>query len=86
MCRACAALVGALSGTLRSPSRSNSQVKAFVHEGFEEGKTFLRRYDAKAEYVLRHDEFAECRRAYLSACWGCGTARGTALQVHGTMR
>ena len=43
-----------------------------MHEGFEAGKTFLRRYDAKAEYVLRHDEFAECRRAYLSAWRGTG--------------
>ena len=42
------------------------KVKAVVHEGFEEGKTFLRRYDLKQEYVLRDDDFAECRRAYLS--------------------
>ena len=59
------------------------KVKAVVHEGFDAGKTFLRRYDLKQEYVLREDEFAECRRAYLSACgcvcvgggWGGGGAR-----------
>lgn len=44
------------------------KVKAFVHDGFEANKTFLRRYDAKQEYVIRDDEFAECRRAYLSEC------------------
>ena len=43
------------------------RVRAFVHEGFEANKTFLRRYDTKQEYVIRDDEFAECRRAYLSA-------------------
>lgn len=42
------------------------QVKAVVHEGFDEGKTFIRRYDTKVEYIIRDDEFAECRRAYLS--------------------
>lgn len=42
------------------------KVRAFVHEGFEANKTFLRRYDLKQEYVVRDDEFAECRRAYLS--------------------
>ena len=42
------------------------QVQAFVHEGFEANKTFLRRYDTKNEYVLRADEFEECRRSFLS--------------------
>lgn len=60
-----------------------------MHEGFEEGKTFLRRYDAKAEYVLRHDEFAECRRAYLSAYRGCGgraRPRPAGVWNHAVMR
>jgi len=53
----------------------NRKVRAFVHEGFEANKTFLRRYDAKQEYVVRDDEFAECRRAYLSeSCRGRGAA------------
>ena len=42
------------------------KVKAYVHEGFEANKTFIRRYDTKQEYLVRDDEFAECRRAYLS--------------------
>ena len=45
------------------------QVKAFVHEGFETNKTFLRRYDTKNEYAIRSDEFEECRRSFLSTFW-----------------
>jgi hypothetical protein len=55
------------------------KARAYVHEGFEANKTFLRRYDTKQEYLIRDDEFAECRRAYLSECeqqWtGGGAAR-----------
>lgn len=47
---------------------ANKRSKIVVHEGFEAGKTFLRRWDAtpRMEYMWRDDEYAECRRAYLS--------------------
>ena len=34
-------------------------------EGFDAGKTFLRRYDNKSEYMVRGGEYAECQRSYL---------------------
>lgn len=42
------------------------RVKTHINSGFEANKTFLRRYDSKDEYCFRFDEYAECRRAYLS--------------------
>ena len=42
------------------------RVSARVLEGFDEGSTFLRRFDTKQEYRVLHGDFAECRRAYLS--------------------
>lgn len=55
------------------------KARALVYEGFEANKTFLRRYDIKQEYLIRDDEFAECRRAYLSECgrtpWGPPSSR-----------
>lgn len=41
--------------------------RSYVHDGFEQNKTFLRRWDTKDEYCFRHDHYAECRRAFLSA-------------------
>lgn len=57
------------------------KVRAFVHEGFEANKTFLRRYDVKQEYVVRDDAFAECRRAYLSECGGGARAAAGAARL-----
>jgi hypothetical protein len=34
-------------------------------QGYEEGKTFLRRYDNKTEYMIRDGTYAECQRSYL---------------------
>lgn len=47
------------------------RAKVHVHSGFEAGKTFLRRWDVAdptemEEYCWRTDEFAECRRAYMT--------------------
>jgi hypothetical protein len=41
------------------------KASAEVLQGFEEGKTFLRRYDNKSEYMVRGGEYAECQRSYL---------------------
>jgi len=42
--------------------------KVHVHSGLEANKTFLRRWDTQDEYCVRADEYAECRRAFMSAC------------------
>jgi len=41
------------------------RVRASVEEGHEEGKTFLRRYDNKTEFMVRGLPYPECQRAYL---------------------
>jgi hypothetical protein len=41
------------------------KVKAVVEQGYDEGKTFLRRYDNKSEFMVRGGEYPECQRAYL---------------------
>ena len=38
---------------------------ATIVEGHDEGKTFLRRYDEKREYMVRGGPFPTCQRAYL---------------------
>mmetsp|Transcript_62229 Transcript_62229/g.140742 ORF Transcript_62229/g.140742 Transcript_62229/m.140742 type:complete len:241 (-) Transcript_62229:167-889(-) len=38
---------------------------AVVEQGYDEGKTFLRRYDNKSEYMVRGGRYAECQRSYL---------------------
>ena len=39
-----------------------------VHEGYDEGKSYIRRYDTKSEFLIKNGSFPQCRRAYLSAC------------------
>lgn len=41
------------------------KARAEVAEGYDEGKTFLRRYDNRSEYMVRGGEYPECQRAYL---------------------
>jgi hypothetical protein len=43
----------------------NRRALAVVEQGHDEGKTFLRRYDNKTEYMVRGGAYAECQRAYL---------------------
>lgn len=38
---------------------------AVVEKGFDEGKTFIRRYDDKKEYMIRGGKYPTCERAYL---------------------
>jgi hypothetical protein len=39
---------------------------AEVLQGFDEGKTFIRRYDNKTEYMIRGGTYPDCQRSYLS--------------------
>ncbi|CAM9450145.1 unnamed protein product, partial [Chrysoparadoxa australica] len=41
------------------------QAKAIVVEGLDSGKTFIRRYDTKREYMIQGGDFPVCRRSYL---------------------
>lgn len=43
------------------------RARADVIEGFDAGRSFIRRYDLKKEYMVvkSPEEFAECRRSYL---------------------
>ena len=44
----------------------NRMARAVVEKGYEEGKTFIRRYDNKSEFMVRGDPYPECQRSYLS--------------------
>lgn len=45
---------------------TNQLARADIVEGYEEGKTYIRRYDQKREYMIVFDEHGgECQRAYL---------------------
>ncbi|KAG7400391.1 hypothetical protein PHYBOEH_005979 [Phytophthora boehmeriae] len=39
--------------------------RAQMLEGYNAGKTFVRRYDQKQEFMVKHGEFRKCERAYL---------------------
>ncbi|CAN0092844.1 unnamed protein product [Laminaria digitata] len=41
------------------------RAKVVVKEGLNSGKTFLRLYGSKKEYMIREGEFPSCRRSYL---------------------
>lgn len=41
------------------------RAKVVVKEGLNDGKTFLRLYGSKKEYMIREGEFSSCRRSYL---------------------
>lgn len=41
------------------------RAKVIVKEGLNSGKTFLRLYGSKKEYMIREGEFPSCRRSYL---------------------
>lgn len=43
----------------------NQMAYAQVLQGFDEGKTFLRRYDNKSEYMVRGGTYPDCQRSYL---------------------
>lgn len=45
--------------------RSAGRAKVVVNDGIDAGKTFLRLYEQKKEYMIREGEFAGCRRSYL---------------------
>lgn len=40
-------------------------VYAKIVKGYEAGRTYVRRYDLKKEYMVRGGQYAECRRSYL---------------------
>jgi len=42
------------------------RAKVVVTEGLNAGKTFLRLYGSKKEYMIRTGEYPTCRRSYLS--------------------
>jgi hypothetical protein len=44
---------------------NSKKVKAVVEQGYNEGKTFLRRYDNRSEFMVRGGQYSECQRAYL---------------------
>lgn len=39
--------------------------RADVTKGYESGKTYIRRYDQKNEYMVKHGKYQKCERAYL---------------------
>lgn len=41
------------------------RAKVVVREGLNAGKTFLRLYGSKKEYMIREGEYPACRRSYL---------------------
>ncbi|CAM9472755.1 unnamed protein product, partial [Discosporangium mesarthrocarpum] len=41
------------------------RAKVVIREGLDAGKTYLRLYDAKREYMIREGDFPVCRRSYL---------------------
>ena len=43
----------------------SGRARADVSEGFDAGKSFVRLYGAKREYMVRSGEFPTCQRAYL---------------------
>jgi len=43
----------------------NKRAAIHVKEGFDKGKSFLRRYDLKKEYLVKYGEYGECLRSYL---------------------
>ncbi|CAM9785617.1 unnamed protein product, partial [Sphacelaria rigidula] len=45
--------------------RPAGRAKVVVNDGVDAGKTFLRLYQQKKEYMIREGEFAGCRRSYL---------------------
>ena len=52
----------------RTPVCKHTRLFAHTHahlQGYEEGKTFYRRYDNKYEYMVRGDPYPECQRSYL---------------------
>ena len=36
-----------------------------MNKGYNEGKTYIRRYDSKNEYMVKSGEYSDCQRAYL---------------------
>ena len=42
------------------------RARADIAEGFEASKTYIRRYDSKNEYMVRHAPINDCKRSYLS--------------------
>ena len=49
-------------------ARDAKRARVDVHEGYDEGKSYIRRYDTKSEFLIKNGSFPQCRRAYLSAC------------------
>ncbi|OQR88438.1 hypothetical protein THRCLA_10329, partial [Thraustotheca clavata] len=39
--------------------------RADILAGFDKGKTYIRRYDTKKEYMVKYGEYKTCERAYL---------------------
>lgn len=39
--------------------------KAEMLRGYEANKTYVRRYDTKREYMVKHGQYKKCERAYL---------------------
>eukprot|EP01036_Dinobryon_divergens_P047514 gene47514-63700_t len=39
--------------------------RADIDEGYEAAKSYIRRYDAKQEYMVRHPPIEDCKRSYL---------------------
>lgn len=45
--------------------RAAGRAKVVVTKGLNAGKTFLRLYGSKREYMIRDGEYPACRRSYL---------------------
>jgi len=43
----------------------NGRVRADIAAGYEAEKTYIRRYDEKKEYMVRHAPLNDCKRSYL---------------------
>ncbi|EQC40035.1 hypothetical protein SDRG_02692 [Saprolegnia diclina VS20] len=39
--------------------------RADILAGYDKGKTYIRRYDTKKEYMVKYGEYKKCERAYL---------------------
>lgn len=46
--------------------------RADILEGYEAGRTYIRRYDTKNEYIIKQSgKYPACQRAHLSTCMRC---------------
>lgn len=58
---------------------AGGRAKVVVREGYNAGKTFIRLYGSKKEYMIREGEYPTCRRSYLGE-WSCLTSQRSDIE------